>query len=161
MDKLAKLQEMFVYAKEIGICRTKQEFSKHIGIANSNLSHAFNADTRYLNDNLLKRVNESLENAFSIEWLLYGTGEKFAQKANNTNNIGTPARIQAPAHAYTRTQHEKVTPIKQSFDDDDREFLLQRIAELEAYNATLLRLNQLLEKEINNLKKGNVSARAN
>ena len=155
MDKISKLQQMFEYAKQKGICRTKQEFAKHIGIANSNLSSAFNGDTRYLNDNLLKRVNESLESAFSLEWLMYGTGEMYAQN----NNV--QAHTQAPAHAYTRGQAEKITPIKQSFDEDDREFLLQRIAELEGFNKTLLRLNQLLEKEIEQLKKGNASARAN
>ena len=55
MGKITKLQKMFEYAKQNGICKTKQEFAKHIGIANSNLSSAFNGDTRYLNDNLLKK----------------------------------------------------------------------------------------------------------
>lgn len=151
MDKTARLQEMFEYAKKKGICKTKQEFSKHIGIANSNLSHAFNGDTRYLNDNLLKRVNESLDNAFSLEWLMYGTGDMHAQN----NNVPAPAS--APTHARVST----MPTTKPSFDDDDIEYLRHRIAELEKFNASLLRLNQLLEKEISDLKKGHASARAN
>lgn len=102
MDKIARLQEMFEYAKKKGICKTKQEFSKHIGIANSNLSHAFNGDARYLNDNLLKRVNESLENAFSLEWLMYGTGEMYAQSNNVQAHMPTPmpAREETPTDKY-------------------------------------------------------------
>ncbi len=149
MDKISKLQQMFEYAKQKGICKTKQEFAKHIGIANSNLSSAFNGDTRYLNDNLLKRINESLENVFSLEWLMYGTGEMYA----HNNNV----QAHAPAPARVNT----TLTTKPSFDDDDIEYLRHRIKELEKFNASLLRLNQLLEKEIEQLKKGNASARAN
>lgn len=149
MDKNSKLLQMFEYAKQKGICRTKQEFAKHIGIANSNLSHAFNGDTRYLNDNLLKRINESLENVFSLEWLMYGTGEMYAHNINVQAHAPAPARVSA------------IPTTKPSFDDDDIEYLRHRIKELEKFNASLLRLNQLLEKEIEQLKKGNASARAN
>ena len=143
MDKIARLQEMFEYAKKKGICKTKQEFSKHIGIANSNLSHAFNGDTRYLNDNLLKRVNESLDNAFSLEWLMYGTGEMYAH--NNNVPAPAPAPTQAPAHARG---------IRPSFDDDDIEYLRHRIKELEY-------VIELQRHRIEQLEKGHASARAN
>lgn len=145
MDKIARLQEMFEYARKKGICKTKQEFSKHIGIANSNLSHAFNGDTRYLNDNLLKRVNESLENAFSLEWLMYGTGDMYAQN----NNVPAPAP--APAQAPTRVQALGAKP---SFDDDDIEYLRHRIRELEY-------VIELQRHRIEQLEKGHASARAN
>lgn len=145
MDKIARLQQMFEYAKEKGICRTKQEFSKHIGIANSNLSHAFNGDTRYLNDNLLKRVNESLESAFSLEWLMYGTGEMYAQN----NNV--QAHTQAPTHVPT---HVHARGIRPSFDDDDIEYLRHRIKELEY-------VIELQRHRIEQLEKGHASARAN
>lgn len=145
MDKIARLQEMFEYAKKKGICKTKQEFSKHIGIANSNLSHAFNGDTRYLNDNLLKRVNESLDNAFSLEWLMYGTGEMYAQ--NNNVQAQAPTPTQAP----TRVQALGTKP---SFDDDDIEYLRHRIKELEY-------VIELQRCRIEQLEKGHASARAN
>lgn len=148
MDKIARLQEMFEYAKKKGICKTKQEFSKHIGIANSNLSHAFNGDTRYLNDNLLKRVNESLDNAFSLEWLMYSTGEMYAQ---NNNNVPAPAPAPAPAQAPTRVHARGIRP---SFDDDDIEYLRHRIKELEY-------VIELQRCRIEQLEKGHASARAN
>ena len=145
MDKIARLQEMFEYAKKKGICKTKQEFSKHIGIANSNLSHAFNGDTRYLNDNLLKRVNESLDNAFSLEWLMYGNGEMYAN--NNNVQAQAPAPTQAPTHVHARG-------IRPSFDDDDIEYLRHRIKELEY-------VIELQRCRIEQLEKGRASARAN
>lgn len=156
MCKNEILAIMYEYACKNDLCKNKKSFAKLIGISETNYSKVF-ADTneRFCTINVLLKANAALNNVFSSEWLMYGTGEMYAQN----NNVPAPA--QAPAHAYTRGQYEKVTPIKHSFDDDDREFLLHRIEELEKFNATLLRLNKLLEKEIDDLKKGNVSARAN
>lgn len=136
MDRITRLQQMFEYAKEKCICRTKQEFSKHIGIANSNLSHAFNGDTRYLNDNLLKRINESLDNAFSLEWLMYGTGEMYAQSNNVQAHVPTPmpAREETPTDKYLENLEYTISVQKETIE-------LQRYRILQ------------LEKECENLKK--------
>ena len=147
---------MFEYAKQNGVCKTKQQFAAHIEMPNSNLSSAFNNDTRYLNDNLLKRINESLGNVFSLEWLMYGTGEMYAQN----NNVPAPAPAPTPTPTHTRITQQVPTQIT-SYDDDDVEYLKKRIAELEAWNWSNTKLIKLLEKEIDDLKKGNVSARAN
>ena len=151
---------MYEYSLEKGLCKNKKAFAIFIGISPTNYSKVF-ADTteRFCSLNVLLKANTALGNVFSAQWLVDGTGEMYAQ--NNNVLAPAPAPAQAPTHAYTRGQQEKATPSKTSFDDDDREFLLQRIAELEKFNATLLRLNKLLEKEIDDLKKGNASARAN
>ena len=158
MNKNEILEIMYEYSLEKGLCKNKKAFAMFIGISPTNYSKVF-ADTteRFCSLNVLLKANTALGNVFSAQWLVDGTGEMYAQN----NNVPAPAPTQAPAHAYTRGQYEKVTPIKHSFDDDDREFMLHRIEELEKFNATLLRLNKLLEKEIDDLKKGNVSARAN
>ena len=158
MKKKEILEIMYEYSLEKGLCKNKKAFAMFIGISPTNYSKVF-ADTteRFCSLNVLLKANTALGNVFSAQWLVDGTGEMYAQN----NNVPAPAPTQAPAHAYTRGQYEKVTPIKHSFDDDDREFMLHRIEELEKFNATLLRLNKLLEKEIDDLKKGNVTARAN
>ena len=159
MTNREKLLQMYNYAIMQGKCSNRKTFAELIGISATNLSNALSTNEkiadRFCTNGLLNKANAALNYSFAQQWLQDGTGEMYAQN----NNVPAPA--QAPAHAYTRGQYEKVTPIKHSFDDDDREFLLHRIEELEKFNATLLRLNKLLEKEIEELKKGNVSARAN
>lgn len=157
MTNREKLLQMYDYAINQGKCKNRKSFAELIGIGEKNLSNALSTNEkiadRFCTNGLLNKANAALNYAFAQQWVQDGTGEMYAQ----SNNVPAPA----PAHAYTRGQAEKITPIKQSFDEDDREFLLQRIAELEGFNKTLLRLNQLLEKEIEQLKKGNVSVRAN
>lgn len=159
MTNREKLLQMYDYAIMQGKCKNRKSFAELIGISDKNLSNALSTNEkiadRFCTNGLLNKANAALNYAFAQQWLQDGTGEMYAQN----NNV--QAHTQAPAHAYTRGQYEKVTPIKHSFDDDDREFLLHRIEELEKFNATLLRLNKLLEKEIDALKKGNASARAN
>lgn len=137
MDKNERLIKMFEYARQKGICRTKQEFSKHIGIANSNLSHAFNGDTRYLNDNLLKRVNESLENTFSLEWLIYGEGDMFANSAPQESSQDVPESVieESIPNASERIKH-----------------LEDLVETLQAFNKVLRKDNERLEKENDALK---------
>lgn len=161
MTNREKLLQMYDYAIMHGKCSNRKTFAELIGISDKNLSNALSTNEkvadRFCTNGLLNKANAALNYAFAQQWVQDGTGEMYAQN----NNVQAHTPTQAPAHAYTRGQVEKITPIKQSFDEDDREFLLQRIAELEGFNKTLLRLNQLLEKEIEQLKRGNVSARAN
>lgn len=160
MSNREKLLQMYDYAINQGKCKNRKSFAELIGIGEKNLSNALSTNEkiadRFCTNGLLNKANAALNYAFAQQWVQDGTGEMYAQNNNNVQ-----AHTQAPTHAYTRGQAEKITPIKQSFDEDDRELLLQRISELERFNASLLRLNQLLEKEIDNLKRGNVSARAN
>lgn len=157
MTNREKLLQMYDYAINQGKCKNRKSFAELIGIGEKNLSNALSTNEkiadRFCTNGLLNKANAALNYAFAQQWVQDGTGEMYAQ----SNNVPAPV----PAHAYTRGQAEKITPIKQSFDEDDREFLLQRITELERFNASLLRLNQLLEKEIEQLKKGYVSDRAN
>ena len=159
MSNREKLLQMYDYAISQGKCKNRKGFAELIGISDKNLSNALSTNEkiadRFCTNGLLNKANAALNYAFAQQWVQDGTGEMYAQ------NNDVQAHTQAPTHAYTRGQQEKASPSKTSFDDDDREFLLQRIAELQGFNRTLLRLNQLLEKEIEQLKKGNVSARAN
>lgn len=159
MSNREKLLQMYDYAINQGKCKNRKSFAELIGIGEKNLSNALSTNEkiadRFCTNGLLNKANAALNYAFAQQWVQDGTGEMYAQN----NNV--QAHTQAPTHAYTRGQQEKITPNKTSFDEDDREFLLQRISELERFNASLLRLNQLLEKEIEQLKRGNVSARAN
>ena len=129
MERATRLSKMFDYAKSMGMCRTKQEFSKLLGLPNSNLSHAFNGDTRYLTDNMLLRVNEGLGNIFSLRWLLYGEGEMLV-----SNNINIE-------HTHTHAQETQGT------NNDDR------VAELESRVAELQSKVEMLEYIIETQKR--------
>ena len=152
MCKNEILAIMYEYACKNDLCKNKKSFAKLIGISETNYSKVF-ADTneRFCTINVLLKANAALNNVFSSEWLMYSTGEMYAQNNN----------VPAPAPAPTQARVSTMPTTKPSFDDDDIEYLRHRIAELEKFNASLLRLNQLLEKEISDLKKGHASARAN
>lgn len=155
MDKMNRLQCVYDYARSKSVCRTKQEFAAFLGVQYTNLTRAMNGDTRYLTDKLLIKINECFDNIFSLEWLMYGTGEMMA----NSNNISTPAPTPTPTPTHTRITQQVPTQITSY--DDDVEYLKKRVAELEAWNWSNTKLIKLLEKEIEELKKGTVSARAN
>lgn len=154
MSNREKLLHMYEYAIAQGKCKNRKSFAELIGINEKNLSNALSTNEkvadRFCTNGLLNKANAALNYAFAQQWIQDGTGEIYAQN----NNVHTPA----PTQAHTRVQALGTKP---SFDDDDIEYLRHRIAELEKFNASLLRLNQLLEKEIEQLKKGHVSARAN
>lgn len=157
MSNREKLLQMYNYAIENEKCHNRKSFAELIGIMDKNLSNALSTNEkvadRFCTKGLLNKANAALGYVFAQQWLQDGTGEMYAQQSN----MGTqaPARTPAPAHAYTRTQAEKVTPIKHSYDDDDREFLLNRIKELEY-------MVKLQRHRIEQLEKGVVaSARAN
>lgn len=151
MYKNEILTIVYEYALKNNLCTNKKSFAKLIGISETNYSKVF-ADTneRFCTINVLLKANAALNNVFNSEWLKNGTGEMFA----NNNNVHVPAPTQSHMHAHAKG-------IRPSFDDDDIDYLRHRIKELEKFNESLLRLNQLLEKEIEQLKKSNVSARAN
>lgn len=144
MERATRLSKMFDYAKSMGMCRTKKEFSNLLGLPNSNLSHAFNGDTRYLTDNMLLRVNEGLGNIFSLRWLLYGDGEMLV--SNNVNIERT----------HTHAQETQGT------NNDDRVAELEsRVAELQSKVEMLeyiIETQKRLIKEIDQKRDKSVSA---
>lgn len=152
MTNREKLLQMYDYAIMQGKCKNRKSFAELIGISDKNLSNALSTNEkiadRFCTNGLLNKANAALNYAFAQQWVQDGTGEMYAN-----NNVQAPAPIPARVSTMPAT--------KPSFDDDDIEYLRHRIAELEKFNASLLRLNQLLEKEISDLKKGHASARAN
>ena len=153
MCKNEILAIMYEYACKNDLCKNKKSFAKLIGISETNYSKVF-ADTneRFCTINVLLKANAALNNVFSSEWLKYGTGEMYAQ------NNSAPAPTPTPTH--TRITQQVPTQIT-SYDDDDVEYLKKRVAELEAWNWSNTKLIKLLEKEIEELKKGTATARAN
>lgn len=144
MSKNEILEIMYEYSLEKGLCKNKKAFAMFIGISPTNYSKVF-ADTteRFCSLNVLLKANTALGNVFSAQWLVDGTGEMYAN-----NNVS------APASAPTQARVSTMPATKPSFDDDDIEYLRHRIKELE-YTIELQRYR------IEQLEKGNASARAN
>lgn len=93
-QKVERLQKMYNYARAQNLCSNKATFAELVGFAPSNVSRAFSGVPRYLTDSLLTRVNSAVNNAFSTEWVLYGTGEMYsADNAGSTDTTPLPSAL--------------------------------------------------------------------
>jgi hypothetical protein len=144
MDNVDRLRKMYEYAIEHSLCKNKKEFAALIGVHASNLSKAFGCESGFLTDKFLLRVNQSIGNAFSVSWVLYGEGDMFAQSA--------PA---APEQEVSVSTNQPVQELVVSSDS-------ARVRELEYVIETQKKLIDMLERENEDLKKENyyVSVRA-
>lgn len=91
--KRQRLSIIYDFARANGFCKNKKTFAQLIDMNEGNMSNAFNNDnSNYLTDNLFIRINNSIGNRFSIEWLLYGTGDMYArtQAKEDANPDTTP-----------------------------------------------------------------------
>ena len=149
MTNREKLLQMYDYAIMQGKCKNRKSFAELIGISDKNLSNALSTNEkiadRFCTNGLLNKANAALNYAFAQQWLQDGTGEMYAQN----NNVPAPAP--APTQAHT---HVHARGIRPSFDDDDIEYLRNRIKELEY-------VIELQRCRIEQLEKGHASARAN
>lgn len=79
--RVDRLDTMYRYALTRELCKNKGNFAELIGVTNSTLSKAFSGEEKYLSDAFLIRVNNALNNVFSLDWVLYGTGEMLKESA--------------------------------------------------------------------------------
>lgn len=137
MYKNEILVEMYNFAKEKGLCTNKKSFAKLIGISESNYSKVF-ADTneRFCTTNVLLKANAALNNVFSSEWLMNGTGDMYAQN----NSIGT----------HTHAHEEEPTDL--TIRIQELEYLVElqrhRIAQLERENEELKKTNTIASNNV-------------
>jgi hypothetical protein len=144
MDNVDRLRKMYEYAIEHSLCKNKKEFAALIGVHASNLSKAFGCESGFLTDKFLLRVNQSIGNAFSVSWVLYGEGDMFAQSLPT-----------ASEQEVSVSTHQPVQEVVVSSDS-------ARVRELEYVIETQKKLIDMLERENEDLKKENyyVSVRA-
>ena len=85
MFKNEKLEILYQHACENSLCNNKKTFAELIGVSSSNISKIF-ADTneRFCTTNTLLKANAALGNVFSVQWLLYDTGEMYAASTDTT-----------------------------------------------------------------------------
>jgi hypothetical protein len=144
MDKIVRIQKMYEFAIENSLCKNKKEFAALVGVYPSNLSKAFNGEYGFLTEKFLLRVNNALNNAFSVEWILYGKGDMFAQSA--------PAEPEQEVSVSTRQPVQEVVVSS----DPKRVELLESLVKTLQHEVDLLeRYNNHLEEENEALKKGN------
>lgn len=72
MNKRERINKMYEYARENGLCRNKLGFSEVTGIANSTLSKAMSGNEQFLTDGILIKVNDALGNPFCLDYLIHG-----------------------------------------------------------------------------------------
>jgi hypothetical protein len=147
MDNVDRLRKMYEYAIEHSLCKNKKEFAALIGVHASNLSKAFGCESGFLTDKFLLRVNQSIGNAFSVSWVLYGEGDMFAQSA--------PA---APEQEVSVTISQPVQEVVVSPESRTIKHLETLVETLQSHVAVLERYNNHLEEENEALKKANSSA---
>lgn len=107
MERHERLQQMYDYALNKGLCVNKGNFANLIGMANTNLSKALQGKKGFISDGVLIRANAAMDNIFNLDWLLTGEGEMLKQDA------------QAPA--------EKKTAPENTLPDNWREHALPLI----------------------------------
>ena len=146
MDNVDRLRKMYEYAIEHSLCKNKKEFAALIGVHASNLSKAFGCESGFLTDKFLLRVNQSIGNAFSVSWVLYGEGDMFAQSA--------PA---APEQEVSVTISQPVQEVVVSPESRTIKHLETLVETLQSHVAVLERYNNHLEEENEALKKANSS----
>jgi hypothetical protein len=144
MDNVDRLRKMYEYAIEHSLCKNKKEFAALIGVHASNLSKAFGCESGFLTDKFLLRVNQSIGNAFSVSWVLYGEGDMFAQSA--------PA---APEQEVSVTISQPVQEVVVSPESRTIKHLETLVETLQSHVSVLERYNNHLEEEDEALKKAN------
>lgn len=144
-QKVERLQKMYDYARAQNLCSNKATFAELVGFAPSNVSRAFSGVPRYLTDSLLTRVNSAVNNAFSTEWVLYGTGEMYAASS--------------PVSPDTTPLPSATTNEKSSLVDRHVKNLEDLVETLQAFNKVLQKDNARLERENELLKKGSALAK--
>jgi hypothetical protein len=145
MLKNEKLEILFQYASEKGLCRNKKTFAEFIGVSTTNISKIF-ADTneRFCTNGVLLKANAALGNVFSTQWLLHDQGDMFAQSE--------PAALEQEVSVSTHQPVQEVVV----HTDTRRVELLETLVKTLQHEVNLLeRYNNHLEEENEALKKGN------
>lgn len=92
MKREERLEVMYKYAISKGICTNKGGFATKVGVNSSTLSKAFSGEEKYLSDIFLIRVNNALDNVFSLDWLLNGVGDMYRQGTEHKPIAGATYR---------------------------------------------------------------------
>lgn len=79
-EKVERLESAFNYLRSNGIAFTQQDIANGMNVDKGNISRVFNGDTRYLTNKFLTRFNNTYNNIFNNDWLLYGEGEMLKSK---------------------------------------------------------------------------------
>lgn len=146
MLKNEKLEILYQYACEKGLCRNKKTFAEFIGVSQTNISKIF-ADTneRFCTNGVLLKANAALGNAYSTQWLLHDQGDMFAQSA--------PAEPEQEVSVPIAEESSVAVPT-----DTRRVELLETLVKTLQHEVNLLeRYNNHLEEENEALKKANSS----
>lgn len=143
MDNVDRLRKMYEYAIEHSLCKNKKEFAALIGVHASNLSKAFGCESGFLTDKFLLRVNQSIGNAFSVSWVLYGEGDMFAQSSPAAPKQEVSAPITEESSVVASNASERIKHLE------------SLVETLQAFNKVLQKDNERLEQENEALKKAN------
>lgn len=144
MLKNEKLEILFMYACEKGLCRNKKTFAEFIGVSQTNISKIF-ADTneRFCTNGVLLKANAALGNVYSTQWLLNDQGDMFAQSSPAVPEQEVSAPITEESSVVASNASERVKHLE------------SLVETLQAFNKVLQKDNERLEQENEALKKAN------
>ena len=87
-DKIDRLGLAFNHLRSNGLAYTQQDIANKMNVDKGNVSRVFNGDTRYLTKNFLLRFNNTYNNIFNNDWLLYGEGEMLKASSEEERTDG-------------------------------------------------------------------------
>jgi hypothetical protein len=92
--KAEKLNEVYEYLRLLGKVHTKKEFASEIGVAETNMSSAFNNNAAYLTDNLFRKICCKYPDLLNIDYFLKDVGTMKNTNGNsNTSVAGIGNRV--------------------------------------------------------------------
>ena len=88
MGRVERFNEAYNYIRYARIVKNQAELAKLSKNSRSNISSALNGKESILSDPFLIKFNESVGKIFSLEWLLYGTGDMLSAPSSTISNTG-------------------------------------------------------------------------
>lgn len=88
MTKTERLNKAFNYLCYLGMVRSQKEFAELVNFNEANMSSALNGNTKYLTDNLLRKVSD-VTGVFNPAWLLTGEGDMLLSQGTTQHVSGS------------------------------------------------------------------------
>ena len=157
MEKNEKLNILYQYACDKGMCSSKKSFAELIGISVSNISKVFaDVNEKFCTSGVLLKANAALGNVYSPDWLLYDKGKMF------TATEPSPLPLAEDTQKISDSRDELIEKLKAELEKEKEFNALQReyVAELKERISEYQERVAELKELIHELKKAQHDASA-
>lgn len=121
MEKNEKLNILYQYACDKGMCSSKKSFAELIGISVSNISKVFaDVNEKFCTSGVLLKANAALGNVYSPDWLLNDKGEMF------TDTEPSPLPLAKDTQKISDSRDELIEQLKAELEQQKEFNALQK-----------------------------------